>query len=95
MIEYKTLPYDELKSLHKEIGAFIAEKKQEELEQLRIKMASLGFTPEDLAPRKSNGKAKYRNPETGETYGGKGPKPAWLSTALESGRQLEEFRVAS
>jgi hypothetical protein len=45
MTDYKELPFDQLKSLHKEIGAFLAEKKQEELEQLRVKMAALGFTP--------------------------------------------------
>lgn len=97
MTDYKELPYDQLKSLHKEIGAFLSEKKQEELEQLRTKMAALGFTPDDLAPKKPNGKApvqaKYKNDETGETWSGRGHRPAWIKEAADAGRDIDEFLI--
>ncbi|HET9644976.1 MAG TPA: H-NS histone family protein, partial [Burkholderiaceae bacterium] len=41
---------------------------------------------------KRAGGAAYRD-EDGNTWGGRGPRPAWLRNALASGRTLEEFRV--
>ena len=37
--------------------------------------------------------AKYRNPETGETWSGRGQVPRWLKRAGEQGRGREEFAV--
>ena len=97
-MEYQTLPFDQLRTLHRDIGALIAKRRQEELEQLRERAALLGFTADDLvvkkSTRKQNGARKYQDPENPEnTWGGKGPKPAWLTDALENGAALEEFAV--
>ena len=35
---------------------------------------------------------KYRD-EAGNTWGGRGPRPAWLRNALAAGRQLSDFAV--
>jgi DNA-binding protein H-NS len=35
---------------------------------------------------------KYRD-EAGNTWGGRGPRPAWLRTALTAGKQLSDFAV--
>lgn len=35
--------------------------------------------------------AKYRNAATGETWTGRGPRPAWLRAALHAGAVLEDF----
>ena len=35
--------------------------------------------------------AKYRNPETGETWSGRGRMPKWLALAEGQGRRREEF----
>lgn len=37
--------------------------------------------------------SKYRDPETGLTWSGRGQKPRWLVVALESGRSLAELEV--
>jgi DNA-binding protein H-NS len=37
--------------------------------------------------------ARYRNPETGETWSGRGRVPRWLKPAEEQGRGREEFAV--
>lgn len=37
-------------------------------------------------------RAKYRDSK-GNTWGGRGPRPLWLRTALKSGKMLDEFRV--
>lgn len=46
------------------------------------------------APVKSKVPVKYKNEETGDSWSGRGPKPAWLRTALDSGRSLEDFDVS-
>jgi DNA-binding protein H-NS len=38
---------------------------------------------------------KYRNPENpAETWAGRGLKPRWLTTAMKSGKSLEDFAIA-
>jgi len=37
---------------------------------------------------------KFRNPETGETWAGRGARPRWLQAMLKKGRKIEEFSVA-
>ncbi len=37
---------------------------------------------------------KYRNPETGDTWSGRGLKPNWLRAAIMGGAKLEDFAVA-
>ena len=37
-------------------------------------------------------RAKFRDP-SGNTWGGRGPRPQWLRDALASGRKLEDFAV--
>lgn len=98
MTDYATMPFDELKKMHKEIGTLLAQRRHEELEDLRARATLLGFTADDLVPKKlkkGSGQRKYQDPENSENiWFGKGRKPAWLADALEAGAQLEEFAVA-
>lgn len=55
-------------------------------------------------PRKTNGSPttpakrtvpiKYRHPDTGETWTGRGKAPRWLSNAEAEGKDREDFLVA-
>jgi DNA-binding protein H-NS len=36
---------------------------------------------------------KFRDPATGDTWSGRGLKPKWLTTALESGKKVEDFAL--
>ncbi len=52
------------------------------------------------APRKSAAKGstvapKYRHPQTGETWTGRGIMPKWLAQEVAAGRQREEFLIAA
>jgi DNA-binding protein H-NS len=38
---------------------------------------------------------KYRNPDTGETWSGRGRMPKWLALAEQGGRSREEFSAKS
>jgi len=93
--EIQALPFDELRTLHREIGALIAQRRHEALEQLKQQIAVLGFSPNDFAsPKTKRGKAavKYRDPEVlDHTWSGRGKHPAWLKDKLEHGHTLEEF----
>jgi DNA-binding protein H-NS len=41
---------------------------------------------------KADGAVKFRD-EAGNTWGGRGPRPHWLRSALEAGKSLQEFAV--
>ena len=41
---------------------------------------------------KSASQAKYRD-ESGNVWGGRGPRPQWLRDALGAGRELKDFAV--
>lgn len=65
-------------------------------------MAEHGLTMGDLggrstaAPRRvAGGKvpAKFRDPDTGNTWSGRGLQPNWLKAALAAGRKLSDFAV--
>jgi DNA-binding protein H-NS len=63
---------------------------------IREKMQMYGITVEDLASAKNSQKskvktkaaAKYSNPESGDTWSGRGRQPKWLA-----GKDREKFLV--
>jgi len=96
----------ELLSQKAEIDRQISDARRQErtdaINQVRALMAEHGLTAADLvtkaaAPRASTSgrkvAAKYRDPATGQTWTGRGLKPKWLASALESGKQLGDFAL--
>ena len=80
--------------LRKRIG-----KEKRELEKSLARISSLdeGGAPRGRRPGVRKGQKlapKFRNPETGETWAGRGARPRWLQAMLKKGRKLEEFSVA-
>ena len=78
--------------------------KNELMEEFRARAEALGLSLGELAAGSSkadrpSGKGrptqspavKYRNPETGETWSGRGRAPKWLVLAEQQGRGREEF----
>ena len=72
------------------------------LEEVRAKAGALGLSLGDLLedaererPAAKGGRApvraKYRHPETGETWSGRGSVPGWLRRLEEEGRRREEL----
>ena len=39
--------------------------------------------------------AKYRNPETGDTWTGRGLRPKWVEAALAEGKSLDDLLISS
>lgn len=90
--------YKELLARKQELDAEIENARraeaQEALDNVRDTIAAFGFTPDQVfgIRRKSKvlGSApRFRHPETGETWGGRGPRPRWLK-----GKDPEQFRVS-
>lgn len=78
--------------------------KKELMDEFRARAEALGLSLGELAAGSSKpggppGKGspaqspavKYRNPETGETWSGRGRAPKWLTLAEQQGRGREEF----
>jgi DNA-binding protein H-NS len=67
------------------------------IEKYNLTADDLGLTTGRAAKGKARTNAvgkvvKYRNPANpNETYGGKGPKPAWLKEKLEQGAKMADF----
>ena len=89
--------YKELLARKQALDAEIEQARRAEAEaalaNVRETIAAFGFTPDDLfgTRRKSRGASsnapRFRHPETGETWGGRGPRPRWLK-----GKDPEQFR---
>jgi DNA-binding protein H-NS len=99
--EIERLSTEELWVLHQKITAtlkakIIAENKvlEDRLSQLigQFRVEHTSDTPE----RRSYPTVfpKFRNPEQpSETWTGRGKKPRWLTAQLESGKQIDDFRI--
>jgi DNA-binding protein H-NS len=63
-----------------------------------------GKEDKDPAQNNANGLArrkyprvlpKYRNPQTSETWSGRGKQPRWLVAAIKTGRKMEDFEIGA
>ena len=92
-------------ALEKKIAEARREARDSAIAQIRSLMAEHGLTLVDLGsktPTASASKAarkgrkvppKYRDPDTGTTWSGRGLQPKWLAAALKSGRKLSDFAI--
>jgi DNA-binding protein H-NS len=91
-------------ALEKQIAETQRQERADAIAKVKSLMAEYGLTAADIvgkaptAPRapSSAGKKvapKYRNPDTGETWTGRGLQPNWLKSALASGRKLSDFAL--
>jgi DNA-binding protein H-NS len=107
-VELESKSLDDLWSLHEEISAILSARIKAEKHELEKRLAVLNrgkVTVAQSADSRSlqNGKArreyprvlpKYRDPQTSETWSGRGKRPLWLVAAMKSGRKIEEFRIS-
>ena len=86
------LSFEELRTLSREVAALIAKRRHEALERLREEASVLGFTSQELLPsrKKADTSAKYTD-GNGNSWSGKGKRPAWLQQKLNEGHDLSEF----
>jgi DNA-binding protein H-NS len=106
-LELESMSIDDLWSLHEEISGILSARIKAEKQELEKRLAVLGGGM--AASADSSGPVggpvgkqrrkyprvlpKYRNPQTSETWSGRGKRPRWLVAAMKSGRRIEEFRI--
>lgn len=106
-VELEAMALDDLWSLHEEISAILSARIKAEKRELEKRLAVLNRGM-DVVDESSDSRAlhngkprrkyprvlpKYRNPQTAETWSGRGKRPRWLVAAMKSGRKMEEFRI--
>jgi DNA-binding protein H-NS len=102
--ELDSMPVDDLWSLHQQISAILSTRikaEKHELEKrLTILSRGMDFTGQAGNSRPAGGRPRrrypvvlprYRDPQTFETWSGRGKRPRWLAAAIKSGRKIEEF----
>jgi DNA-binding protein H-NS len=106
-VELESMSLDDLWSLHEKISAILSTRIKAEKHELEKRLAVLNggndvISHSGASRSLQNGKArrkyprvlpKYRNPQTSETWSGRGKRPLWLVAAMKSGRKIEEFRI--
>lgn len=71
---------------------------------IKTLLAKNGLTVADLGIKAGEGKGrgmgkgqtvppKYRNPENGKTWSGRGIKPKWVADALTAGKSLQDLKI--
>lgn len=100
------MSYDQLLYLKQRVDQELAGRGNAELHALKEKLILIanaqglslielfGGKPARREKRKREVRAKYRNPETGETWSGMGKPKKWLQAKLDVGHSIEEFAVA-
>jgi len=96
---------DQQAALTKKISVVRDAERARAIADVRALMSQHGLTAADVAgaslkPRTPGAKipgrkvaAKYRHPETGTTWSGRGLKPKWLVEGLATGKSLSDFAI--
>jgi DNA-binding protein H-NS len=105
-IELEAMSLDDLWSLHERVSAILSTRIKAEKYELEKRLAILNRGVDGIGEigdsSSMNGKPrrkyprvlpKYRNPQTSETWSGRGKRPRWLVAAMKSGHKIEEFKI--
>jgi DNA-binding protein H-NS len=99
-LDLESMSVDQLWSLYDTIASILARKIAIEKERLEQCVRKLGLSGTDTtkpsAKRRRYPKVrpKYRNPDRpSETWAGRGKRPRWLNSQLQSGNKLEDFQI--
>jgi DNA-binding protein H-NS len=104
-LELEAMSLDDLWSLHEKLTSILSARIKAEKHELEKRLAVLnrgmgGAVRPDGVPiigekRREYPRVlpKYRNPQTSETWSGRGKLPRWLVAAMKSGHKMEEFRI--
>jgi len=109
-IDLEAMYFDDLWSLHEQISQILSVRITSEKRELerRLEVLNRGRdvigAKDDTAQNNANGRArrkyprvlpKYRNPQTSETWSGRGKQPRWLVAAIKTGRKMEDFEIGA
>jgi DNA-binding protein H-NS len=108
-INLEAMSFDNLWSLHDQISQMLFVRITSEKRELERRLAVLNRGRDVIDGNRdtaqsynANGKArrkyprvlpKYRNPQTSDTWSGRGKQPRWLVAAIKTGRKIEDFEI--
>jgi DNA-binding protein H-NS len=104
-LNLESMTLEDLWALHETITGMLSARIQSEKRELEKRLAILnrgidmGPGGKSRAPGEKPRRSypvvlpKYRNPQTSETWSGRGKRPRWLTAAMKSGHKVEEFRI--
>jgi DNA-binding protein H-NS len=98
MTALKSMSIEKLMNLKSDVEAMLAQKVSEQRHSLEQELSKLGGYAGGKKAKARGGPRgsvapKYRDPETGDTWAGRGLKPRWLTAAMKSGKSLEAFAI--
>ena len=101
-INFESLSLEELLDIRHHVNSVLRDRVGKERREIEKTLARLSAVDEGGArrgrrPGVRKGQKlppKFCNPDTGETWAGRGARPRWLAAMLKKGRKLEEFSVA-
>jgi len=97
--DLNSMSVDELWSLYEFVASELARKISAEKARLdqRLRQLGLGAEPHNMNQAKRPYPKvfpKYKNPANpSETWAGRGKKPRWLTAQINSGKQIDDFRI--
>lgn len=89
---------EELVALQKEIESLIIKKQKEKKVELKAQFQKLaddaGLTLDEIMSQKKGRKpAKIKYEKDGNTWSGRGRRPAWVVELTEAGEDIEDYAV--
>jgi DNA-binding protein H-NS len=96
----KARSVERVRALMKKLGVEMADLERVGAPKGRrgVKAGAAGKAPAAKAAKKGGSRPpvapKYRDPESGATWSGRGRTPVWLATHLAQGRSREAFAIA-
>ena len=98
MIEPKnTISLSELEQekarLEQEINRIKRAERKNKMKEILQVMQSYSITIEELEILTATNVAKYRNDVTGQTWSGRGKKPAWIVAILDNGGNIDDYLI--
>src|SRR4051794_25425593 len=109
-IDLESMSVDDLWLLHEKISGILSARITSEKRELEKRLAVLNGGRDIIEGKNApqsynvNGQArrkyprvfpKYRNPQTSETWSGRGKQPRWLVAAIKTGRKMEDFEIGA
>ena len=98
--DLENLLTDQLWELYAQVESLLVKKMTAEKHDLELKLGKLrgGVAPPSLPrPRRyyPEVRPKYRNPEDpSQTWAGRGKTPRWVNRMVETGKTIEDLRIA-
>lgn len=79
--------------LEQEINRIKRAKRKNKMKEILQVMQSYSITIEELETLTATNVAKYRDDVTGQTWSGRGKKPAWIVAILDNGGNIDDYLI--